>query len=53
MTIGASIRDPAEMRAEIKDLESYLNGLPDEVRYIGAFAAYEQRVGALSSKLVF
>jgi hypothetical protein len=52
MIAKAGLRDPSVTREELRDLVSYLSGLPDEIRRTGAFAAYELRVGELSRELV-
>lgn len=41
------VRGEGNLAAEIQDLESYLAGVPDDLKSRGVFAAYEERLRAL------
>jgi hypothetical protein len=46
------VRNASLAKEELQDLLNYLNGLPEDIRHGGAFAAYEERVGELSREVI-
>lgn len=52
MSPVTELRGAPLAKEELQDLLNYLDGLPNDLRHGGAFAAYEQRVGELSREVI-